>query len=81
IAAAVDGGGFLALDHTAAHFRDQFWFPRLLDRQRYAPWAGGGGKTMGERVRERVSALIAEHRAPALDRQTAAQLDRIVAGE
>ena len=80
IAAAVDTGGFLALDHTAEHFRDQFWFPRLLDRYRYTEWADAGGKTMGKRIRERVCTLIAEHRALALDREITAQLDRIVAG-
>jgi len=78
IAAAVDTGDFLSLDHTVEHFRDQFWFPGLLDRYRYGEWADAGEKTMGDRIRERVRALIAEHRAQPLDSEIMAQLDDIV---
>jgi len=78
IAAGADTGNYLALDHTAEHFRDQFWFPRLLDRHRYGEWADDGAKTMGDRVRDRVRELLEEHRAQPLDREITAQLDRIV---
>ena len=79
IAEASGTGDYLALDHTARHFRDQFWFPGLMDRQRYGEWAGGGKKTMGERVRERMRQILKEHRAPALKKNVTQQLDRIVA--
>ena len=80
IAEAAATGDYLALDHTARHFREQFWFPRLMDRQRYGEWSAGGKKTMGDRVRERVRQILADHRAPALRDEVTGQLDRIVGG-
>jgi trimethylamine--corrinoid protein Co-methyltransferase len=81
IAEAAGTGNYLALDHTARHFRDQFWFPRLMDRRRYGEWAGDGEKTMGDRVRERLRKMLEEHRAPPLSSEVTAQLDRIVGNQ
>lgn len=80
IAEAADTGDFLALDHTAKHFRDQFWFPRLMDRLRYGEWDQAGRKTMGDRANERLRCLLDEHRAPALSTEVTAQLDELVGG-
>jgi len=79
IAAAVDTGDYLTLDHTARHFRGEFWFPRLMDRRRHDEWADDGGQTMGDRVRQRLSDILAEHRAGALPGGAADKLDEIVA--
>ena len=78
IAEAVEVGDFLSIEHTAGHFRDQFWFPRLMDRYRYGEWVADGSKTLTDRVWERVREIIAEPRAPALAGDVLAQLDRIV---
>jgi len=78
IAEAVDSGDFLALDHTARHFREQFWFPKTMDRLRHGEWVGAGRQTMGDRVRARMRAILKSHRAPALDPRAAAQFDKIV---
>ena len=78
IAQACEAGNFLALDHTARHFRKEFWFPRLMDRRRYGEWAEKGKKKMGDRVRERVGEIVAEHRSPLLSSNVAAELDRMV---
>jgi trimethylamine--corrinoid protein Co-methyltransferase len=63
ICEAAGSGNFLALPHTVRHFREQFWFPRLLDRRRYGEWAADGSTTMGDRVRARLRAIIDKHRA------------------
>ena len=78
IAEGADKGNFLALDHTARNFRDQFWFPDLLDRRRYGGWADDGKKTMGDRVREKTRKILEEHRAAPLDGHVTEQLDEIV---
>ena len=69
---------FLTLKHTASNFRREFWFPQLLDRSRYGEWVEDGKQTMGDRIREQVRHLIAEHRAPALDNDATAKLDEII---
>ena len=39
------GGNFLGTDHTASHFRTEFWEPRLFAREILAGWQRSGGKT------------------------------------
>jgi len=77
IAEAEDTGNYLALDHTAKHFREEFYFPRIMDRRRHGEWADDGGKTMGDRVRVRVREILDNHRAPALDAGVAERLSKI----
>lgn len=69
---------FLTLDHTVKNFRREFWFPGLMDRYRYGEWADNGKKTMGNRVREKVRQIIAEHHPSALDTSVTSKLDEIV---
>ena len=71
-------GDFLALDHTAEHFRKEFWFPTLLDRSRWGEWVADGKRTMGDRVREKMRRILDGHRAEPLSSGVTAQLDRIV---
>jgi trimethylamine--corrinoid protein Co-methyltransferase len=80
IAQASEEGDYLGLDHTARHFRDQFWFPQLSDRYRHGEWEAGGEQTMGHRMRERVRKVLSEHRADPLAGEVTAKLDEI-AGE
>lgn len=78
IAAAAESGDFLALPHTAEHYRDQFWFPRLMDRSRHGEWEAAGRPTLGDRVRRQTQHLIATHRAPPLSDAVRMELDRLV---
>jgi len=75
---ASETGDFLSLDHTAEHFREQFWFPHLLDRTRYGEWQAAGGKTMETRVWERLREILAGHRAAPLPAGVTAELDRLM---
>ena len=45
------GGVFIDTDHTAERFRQELWFPRLLDRQFYQSWLDEGGTSLEERCR------------------------------
>lgn len=78
IAQAASTGDFLSLDHTAKHFRQQFWFPNLMDRQRHSEWVNTGKQSMGDRIRERVSTILREHRAQPLPPDVTKRLDEIV---
>jgi trimethylamine--corrinoid protein Co-methyltransferase len=67
------GGTFIAHDHTAANFRRELWFPRLLDREFYDAWVAAGSQTMADRCRSEKERLLAELQpelvAPDLDRE------------
>ena len=58
IEAVGPGGTFIDRDHTAAHFRKELWFPRLLDRRFYQAWLDAGAQTMEERCRERKEEIL-----------------------
>ncbi len=73
IAEVGPGGSFISHEHTAAHFRRELWFPRLLDRQYYQPWVDAGRSEMAGRCRAMKEHILATHRpeplAPEVDRE------------
>jgi len=50
-------GGYLASDHTVAHFRKELWFPRLWDRKPWSVWEANGAKDVAERAAEKLAAF------------------------
>ncbi|MCL7453950.1 MAG: trimethylamine methyltransferase family protein [Anaerolineae bacterium] len=73
------GGHFLAQEHTRRHFREEVWFPGLIDRQMRRAWESGGRQTMGARVRARVRHLLESHTPQPLAEGVEARLQEIVA--
>jgi trimethylamine--corrinoid protein Co-methyltransferase len=55
------GGSFLPLMHTAQHFRQELWQPRVLDRDYYEAWRNAGAPGTEQRCRERREELLATH--------------------
>jgi len=72
------GGTFIDRDHTAANFRKELWFPRLLDREFYDAWAAAGSSTMADRCRGEKERLLAEHRVAPLPENLDQEVTRIV---
>jgi trimethylamine--corrinoid protein Co-methyltransferase len=73
------GGAFIAHEHTAAHFRKELWFPRLLDREFYDAWRSAGAHTMADRCRQEKERRLASHEVAPLPDDVAGELDRIAA--
>jgi len=71
-------GNFIAHEHTAAHFRQELWFPRLLDRRFYDAWAAAGSPTMADRCRRERERLLAEHQVEPLPDHVAKEVDRVI---
>lgn len=70
------GGMFLGRDYTRTHIRD-FWLPTMLVRDNVERWERGGAKTLGERLRERTRALLAEQRPFVVDDAARQELERL----
>ncbi len=51
-------GEYLTDKHTLHRFKQEFWFPTLIDREGYENWADRGRKPMRQRVREKVLDII-----------------------
>lgn len=52
------GGDFLSTEHTLRHFRTEFWYPRLFDRQTREGWEQAGQKRMADRVQEQIDDIL-----------------------
>jgi len=72
------GGHFLSTTHTLEHFRKTLWFPTLMNRKRYETWAKEGGQTMGDRIREKVRTILAEHRISPLPEEVQKGIEAIL---
>ena len=71
------GGHYLGTDHTMAHFRTEFWQPRLIDRLDWDRWTKAGSKSMQERVHHRVIEILEADRDPLVDEKMLAEMRRI----
>jgi trimethylamine--corrinoid protein Co-methyltransferase len=68
------GRDFIGEDHTLRHFRDEFWFPKVFDRNRYDKWASLGGKTLEGIIGEKAKRILKEHKPKRLTRSLLAAL-------
>jgi len=55
------GGNFLTEEHTLKHFKSEFFYPRISDRQNRKIWEKQGAKDAADRARERAAKLLKEH--------------------
>lgn len=72
------GGHFLGENHTFKHFKNDTWFPTLINRQRHFEWEQGGKKTMKQRLNEKAKKLLAQHEQKLLPQEIVLQLDKIL---
>jgi len=71
------GGHFLNTDATMERFRD-FWYPELMSREIRETWLERGGRTLGERLNEKVTTIIADHQPEPLAADKKQRLQEIV---
>jgi len=72
-------GTFLDTMHTVRHFRQELWFPQLLDRAYWANWVDEGATTMQERCAEMKDRLLRDHKPVPLDDDTQRELEKVLA--
>lgn len=72
------GGNYLGDEHTFNHFRKN-WQPDLTDRQTYESWVDSGRKTMGDRAKEKINYILANHKPAQLGAETIALVDALLA--
>ncbi|MBN1660304.1 MAG: trimethylamine methyltransferase family protein [Anaerolineae bacterium] len=72
------GGEFVSTKETARRCRREIWNPRLFDRQAWVGWEAEGSKDTLARIRERLQAILASHRPPALLPGTLERIEEIL---
>jgi len=55
------GGEFVTSRHTKRMFRDEFYFPRLLDRSKYEAWNMEGQKILNDHIEEELETILENH--------------------
>jgi len=63
------GGNFLTTGHTRSHFRKEFYFPFLSDRQKREEWEGKGAKETRVRANEMARDLLGRHNPRAMNKK------------
>jgi len=72
-------GDFLTKDHTLEHFREEFYFPKFLDRRNYSGWEMEGRRTLEVKLKEKADDMIQTHKAAPIDASVQKQIDEILA--
>jgi len=72
------GGNFLAEEHTLKHFREEFWFPQLINRQSYEKWVENGSSSLADRVNKKVLNILADYQSTLLADDVLEELGEIV---
>ncbi len=73
------GGTFIDQMHTVEHFRNELWFPQLLNRDFYQAWLDDGAKTMEDRCREKKEHLLKNHDVEPVSQDVQRAMDGILA--
>ena len=73
------GGHYLGCAHTQANFKSAFWRSELLDYKPFETWSEEGERDTEALAAVRVSKLLAQYEAPALDAGIREALDAYVA--
>lgn len=72
------GGHFLGEEHTFNHFRKEFWFPSVVDRQRYNMWEASGSLTLRDRLNAKVKEILQTHEPKPLPAEVREKIRTIV---
>ncbi len=70
-------GHFMAEEHTVENFRNEFWFPELLDRNNYLEWQGNGSTTLLQRAQARVQHILGTHKPETLSTELVVELQEL----
>ncbi len=72
------GGNYLEHEHTLKNFRQELWFPKLLDRNFFEVWDREGRLTMEERIMDHLENILKNHEVDPIDKNLEEEIDRIV---
>ena len=76
---AKPGGEHVTSMHTYKSFKNETWFPTLMDRWRYSEWKTlRGAKSMGEKIKEKTREIVENYEAPHLSDKVLKEIDQIL---
>ena len=76
ISEGIEAGSFLGLISTVSHFRETYWFPKLMERRMLGTWLAGDRRDMRDRARDEMRRRLASYDF-SLDPERAGALRRL----
>jgi len=73
------GGNFLLEDQTLKYFKNDIWYPELLDRRNHQQWLDQGAKSLGDRLIEKVRWILENHQPKPLPADISTSLGETIA--
>jgi trimethylamine--corrinoid protein Co-methyltransferase len=73
------GGHFLDKDHTFEHFKSEFYFPALFDRDNFDSWQSKGSPQCIETAHKKYQDILASYEAPVLPADLDKALQKFIA--
>jgi trimethylamine--corrinoid protein Co-methyltransferase len=73
-------GNYLTHDHTLKHFREELWFPKLMDHNNHDTWVKQGGQSLLDRAHQKASQILDYHAPQPLETKAVEEIYRIAAG-
>jgi len=73
-------GNFLANDHTASHFRNEFFIPKVSDRWNRITWNQKGSLDTHARAHKIAERVLKEHKAVSIDPKVQEEIRRMFPG-
>ena len=78
IAEVGPGGDFLRQRHTADHFRDEWFFPTLMNRGRHQGWEDNGKPDLAANAQRKLLGILEGHHPPQLDEETQKNIHAVI---
>ena len=72
------GGQFLSVMHTKAHFREEIWQPKFLNRDDPEAWSKKGKRRYEELVTRKALEILESHHPEPLPEGVRQQIDAII---
>jgi trimethylamine--corrinoid protein Co-methyltransferase len=72
------GGSFIDAEHTLKHFKEEIWYPSMMDRRNFRVWSEYGGKDQFEILNERVRHILKTHQPDPLQEDVIQCLQHII---
>ena len=72
-------GHYLKQKHTRRYYKNEFWYPKLCDRQDFENWNMTGRLTMKDRTIARVRDILATHRPSPIKPETEEVIQKVLA--
>lgn len=72
------GGDFFTKPHTLDHYKQELWYPHLLDRSNYERWVKEGSLTLQARAQAEVKRILSSYKPQPLPEDVQEELEQLI---